>query len=91
MCLKTTSHRRLLGFCGDLETVSVLAPTAYERVQNRQYTGQIDVAVEVRISKQIVIRYEVEETHQERELSQGSGGLSQVQLSEVRNRSLDKN
>lgn len=44
MCWNTTSHRLRLGFCGSLETVSVLAPTAYERVQNRQYTGQIEVA-----------------------------------------------
>lgn len=44
MCLKMTSHRVRLGLCGLLSAVSVFGPTAYDRVQNRQYTGQIEVA-----------------------------------------------
>jgi hypothetical protein len=53
MCWKTTSHRLRLGFCGDFETVSVFAPTAYDRVQKRQYTGQIDVAVYISMGTQL--------------------------------------
>jgi hypothetical protein len=91
MCWKTTSHRRRLGFCGDFATVSVFAPTAYERVQNRQYTGQIEVAVKVSlmINEKDALRAKgttlTGETHQGTELFRGSGGLSQVQLFEISN------
>jgi hypothetical protein len=44
MCWNTTSQRLRLGFWGFFVTVSVFSPTAYERVQKRQYTGQMEVA-----------------------------------------------
>jgi hypothetical protein len=37
-------QRLRLGLFGTFSTVSVWAPTEYDRVQKRQYTGQMEVA-----------------------------------------------
>jgi hypothetical protein len=42
---KRVSQRFRLGFWGVFVVDAVFPPTAYERVQKRQYTGQIDVAI----------------------------------------------
>lgn len=45
MYANASSQRLRVGFRDALVTVSVSAPTAYERVQNMQYVGHTEVAV----------------------------------------------